>query len=180
MVILVCDTVSGKEYNRAIFIDLPLLFNKPTIIHEGFVKLANSDMVVEKDMIYYTFTSTVDYDDFQHIALAIEDTLANIEATTDVEKEEKKTILRETLEVTCQLIEEKVVPKSLLNPICKFISKNGEFSDLTTKTLLETVITFDNNVKSLKQVNALRSAKKTIDYLWEDDWQHPREVGETE
>ena len=177
---LVCDTVSGKEYNRAIFIDLPLLFNKPTIIHEGFVKLANSDMVVEKDMMYYTFTSTVDYDDFQHIALAIEDTLANIEATTDVEKEEKKTILRETLEVTCQLIEEKVVPKSLLNPICKFISKNGEFSDLTTKTLLETVIAFDNNVKSLKQVNALRSAKKTIDYLWEDDWRHPREVGETE
>ena len=84
------------------------------------------------------------------------------------------------LEVTCQLIEEKVVPKSLLNPICKFISKNGEFSDLTTKTLLETVIAFDNNVKSLKQVNALRSAKKTIDYLWEDDWRHPREVGETE
>ena len=177
---LVCDTVSGKEYNRAIFIDLPLLFNKPTLIHEGFVKLANKDMVVEKDMMYYTGTDTVDFDDFQHVALAIEDKLVNIESITNVDNEEKKTILRETLEVTCQLIEEKVVPKSLLNPICKFISKNGEFSDLTTKMLLETVISFDNNVKSLKQVNALRSAKNTIDFYWENDWSAPREAEETE
>lgn len=177
---LVCDTVSGKEYNRAIFIDLPLLFNKPTLIHEGFVKLANKDMVVEKDMMYYTNTNTVDFDDFQHIALAVEDKLANIESITNIDNEEKKTILRETLEVTCQLIEEKVVPKSLLNPICKFISKNGEFSDLTTKMLLETIISFDNNVKSLKQVNALRSAKNTIDFYWENDWSAPRETEETE
>lgn len=177
---LVCDTVSGKEYNRAIFIDLPLLFNKPTLIHEGFVKLASKDMVVEKDMMYYTGTDTVDFDDFQHVALAIEDKLVNIESITNIDNEEKKTILRETLEVTCQLIEEKVVPKSLLNPICKFISKNGEFSDLTTKMLLETVISFDNNVKSLKQVNALRSAKNTIDFYWENDWSAPREAEETE
>ena len=175
---LVCGTVSGKEYNRALFIDLPILFNKPTLLHEGFLKLANSEMVVEKDMIYYTSSDVVDYTDFQHIALAIEEAKKVIEDVPNVDKEPEVVITREILEVLCELIEEKVVPKSLLNSLFNLMSKDIEFTPFTVKYLLESLITFDNNVKTLKQVNALRFAKRTIDERWGKNKGKPKNTSE--
>lgn len=181
---LVCGTVSGKAYNRAIFVDLPILFNKPTSIHQGFVKLASPDMPIQKDMIYYTSTEEVDYNDYQHIALAIEDTMNSMQKDLiSVDKEEKKEIYREALEVVCRLIELKVMPKSLLNPVFNYINKDLEscsITTLTTQYLLQALILFDNNVKALKQVNALREAKSIIDALHKEEWSNRREVVDSE
>lgn len=172
---LVCGTVSGKGQNRIISIDLPILFNKPTIIHEGFLELANPKMPVEKDMIYYTETEIVDYSDYQHIQLAVEAKLEEIDKTLQsIDDEDKRVILRESLDVLCTLIDEKVMPKSLLLPICRFLD-NDEFDALTTKKLLKALISFDNNVKTLKHINALRGAKPIIDRLYWGEWCNEKE-----
>ena len=169
---LVCGTVSREGYNRALFIDFPILFNKPTIIHEGFIELANPKMTVEKDMVYYTKTDAVDYTDYQHIALAIDDYMSNIELTTPSIRESKdnKAILREPVDVICELIEEKIVPKSLLFHMAGYLDKQIEDGkELTRNSLLEAVIAFDGNVKALKQINALRGCKSVIDRMLTDE-----------
>ena len=169
---LVCGTVSREGYNRALFIDFPILFNKPTIIHEGFIELANPKMTVEKDMVYYTKTDIVDYTDYQHIALAIDDYMLNIELTTPSIRESKdnKAILREPVDVICELIEEKIVPKSLLFHMAGYLDKQIEDGkELTRNSLLEAVIAFDGNVKALKQINALRGCKSVIDRMLTDE-----------
>ena len=169
---LVCGTVSREGYNRALFIDFPILFNKPTIIHELFIELANPKMTVEKDMVYYTKTDIVDYTDYQHIALAIDDYMLNIELTTPSIRESKdnKAILREPVDVICELIEEKIVPKSLLFHMAGYLDKQIEDGkELTRNSLLEAVIAFDCNVKALKQINALRGCKKVIDRMLIED-----------
>lgn len=177
---LVCGTVTGKGQNRAIFIDLPILFNKPTKIHEGYIELANAQMPVEKDMIYYTDSRDVDYFDFQHVALAIEDAKNNIEDVKTIDEEDSNVILRESMEVLCNLIELKVIPKSLLLPICKFMNNNeiGLSKALTTQNLLKTIIAFDENVKTIKQINAIRGGKDIIDRLYKDVWSNNREIEE--
>lgn len=177
---LVCGTVTGKGQNRAIFIDLPILFNKPTKIHEGYIELANAQMPVEKDMIYYTDSRDVDYFDFQHVALAIEDAKNNIEDVKTIDEEDSNVILRESMEVLCNLIELKVIPKSLLFPICKFMNNNeiGLSKALTTQNLLKTIIAFDENVKTIKQINAIRGGKDIIDRLYKDVWSNNREIEE--
>lgn len=175
---LVCGTKTGK-FNRTLFIDLPILFNKPTIIHEGFLKLASPDMPVEKDMIYYTSSKEVDFDDYQHIQLAIEDTMNNMEQIEDYTQEEKKNVLREPLEVLCNLAEEKVIPKNFIFPIQSYMEKTYHieegFNTLTTHLILETLMAFDNNVKNIKQLNALLNAKNNIDILYKEDWSNARE-----
>ena len=162
---LVCGTVSREGYNRAIFIDFPILFNKPAIIHEGFIALANPKMIVEKDMMYYDNTETVDYGDYQHIALAINDYLKNIDKDVlAIDKSEDTLILREPVDAICTLIEEKVVPKSLLFHIAGFLDKRlEEGKALSVHSLLEAIVSFDNNVKSIKLINALRGCKNTIE-----------------
>lgn len=177
---LVCGTVTGKGQNRAIFVDLPILFNKPTKIHEGFIELANAKMAVEKDMIYYTDSRDVDYFDFQHIALAIQDAKDNIEPTTSVDEEDSNVIFRESMDVLCALTDLKVVPKSLLLPMCKFMNNNeiGLSKALTTQNLLKTIISFDENVKTIKQINSMRGSKDTIDRLYKEVWCNKDETEE--
>lgn len=161
---LVCGTVSREGYNRGIFIDFPILFNKPAIIHEGFIELANPKMEVEKDMIYYTSTEQVDYADFQHIALAIESAMSNIDMDTpSLRKEEDKLILREPVDAICTLIEEKVVPKSLLFHLAGYLDNRiEEGKALSVNSFVEAIVSFDGNVKALKQINAMRGCKDTI------------------
>lgn len=162
---LVCGTVSKEGYSRILSVDLPVLFNKPTMLHQGFLKLANSKMEIEKDMCYYTQSKEVDYSEYQHIQLAIEDTKANMEDLLSIDDEPEIDILREPVAVVCELVNEDVVPKSLLTPIASFLEEKldtGELNTLSTKTLTETCILFDLNLKSLKQVNALRNCKNYI------------------
>lgn len=176
---LVCGTVTGKGQNKAIFIDLPILFNKPTIIHEGYIELANAQMPVEKDMIYYTQSNVVDYYDFQHVALAIQDVKDKFSSitTTSVDKEPPKVIYREAMDVLCELAELKSVPKTLVLPIERFMEKNeiGSVKPLTTQNLLVSLISFDENIKSIKQINALRDSKNIIDSLHKEKWSIKRE-----
>lgn len=163
---LVCGTVSKEGYSRILTIDLPILFNKPTTLHEGFLKLANPKMDVEKDMVYYTCSSDVDYNDYQHIQLAIVDKLNNMPEMVSLDREDSKLITREPVAVICELVDEKVIPKSLLNPIAKYIDGQiDEGKPITNISFTETCILFDQNVKSLKQVNGLRSCKDYIDNI---------------
>jgi len=168
---LVCGTVSREGYNRALFIDFPILFNKPTIVHEGFIELANPKMPIEKDMIYYTDTQVVDYNDYQHIALAIEDFCQQIDTSIlSVDKEEDQPILKESVEIICALVEEKIVPKSLFFHIVGFLDKQFEDGyEFTINNLVKAVISFDNNVKSLKQINGLRMCKDVIKKLYQEE-----------
>lgn len=165
-------------FNRALFIDLPLLFNKSAIIHEGFIELANPNMSVEKDMIYYTNSNIIDYEDFQHIKLAIEEAFVKIKDIPDVNEEQDKIIYRDPMEVICNLADMKVIPKSLIQPIYKYVSEileeKGE-QIFNTSFVLNVLMIFDNNVKSLKQVNALRESKTCIDLLYESNWQNKLE-----
>jgi len=177
---LVCGTVSKEGYSRILSIDLPVLFNKPTTLHEGFLKLANSKMDVEKDMIYYTRSSEVDYEEYQHIQLAIEDKLNNIPEETPLDKEESVEITREPVAVICELVDEKVVPKSLLTPMAKYIDAQIEDGKIITNTsLVEACIVFDQNVKSIKQVNSLRDCKSYIDCMCIDVEEVRELVGQT-
>lgn len=168
---LVCGTVSREGYNRALFIDFPILFSKPTIIHEGFLELANPKMVVEKDMVYYDKTDIVDFNDYQHIALAIEDYKNNIDLTTpSINDEEDAPILKESVEVICSLVDEKVVPKSLLFHLVGYLDKQlEEGKDITINSLIKAIIVFDNNVKSLKQINGLRGCKDVVNRLFREE-----------
>ena len=168
---LVCGTVSREGYNRALFIDFPILFNKPTIIHEGFIELANPKMTVEKDMVYYTSTEVVDFSDYQHIALAIDDFRTNIDTTEpSLKDEEDAPILKESVEVICSLVEEKVVPKPLLFHIVGYLDKQLEDGgEITINSLIKAIIVFDNNVKSLKQINGLRGCKDVVNRLFREE-----------
>lgn len=164
---LVCGTVSREGYNRALFIDFPILFNKPAKIHEGFIELANPKMVVEKDMVYYDTSYDVDFDIHQHIALAIAEYLSDIDADKpSLDKIEDKPILKESVEIVCKLVEEKVLPKSLLFHLVGFLDKQlEEGKEITFCNLIKAITAFDNNVKSLKQINALRECKDTVEEL---------------
>lgn len=165
---LVCGTVSREGYNRALFIDFPILFNKPARLHEGFIQLANNKMIVEKDMVYYTESDEVDYSDYQHIALAIEDKKNNIDTDmVAIDKSEDTPILRESVDAICTLIEEKVVPKSLLFHLAGYLDDRlEEGKQLSAHSLLEAVIAFDENVKSIKQINAMRGCKGAIERVF--------------
>lgn len=167
---LVCGTVSREGYNKALFIDFPILFNKPTLLHEGFFKLANPNMEVEKDMSYYELTEEVDYAEYQHVALAISDKLTaglSLKEPIEVGGESDITILKEGVEVVCTLIEEKIMPKSLLNSVVKILDERIEIGQpLTVNSLVETLILFDESVKSLKQVNGLRDSLNKIKSLY--------------
>lgn len=165
---IVCGTVSKEGFNRALFIDLPVLFNKPTILHEGFIELANPRMDIEKDMIYYTDTQTVDYLSYQHIALALEDAKEQIDINTkSVNDTESVDILREPTQVILELVDEKVVPKSLMSGLINYLDKKVEDGYILTDIrVLKALIAFDENVKNLKAVNNLRSSKDTIQRLY--------------
>lgn len=164
---LVCGTVSKEGFTRVLFVDLPLIFSKPTTLHEGFLKLANSNMAVEKDMVYYTNTEEVNYDEYQHIALALEDKLPNVPAVKSVDEEEDTDFDRSSTDIVCELVDNNAIPKSLLTPLCKYIDKTYYEENLafTKHRLLESIIIFDLTVKSLKHVNMLRSAKAVIDEM---------------
>jgi hypothetical protein len=122
-------------------------------------------------MIYYERTEQVDYENYQHIAIALEEYKKNIDKEApSINDLEDKPILRESVETVCQLVEEKVIPKSLLFHVVGYLDKQiDEGMELSVNNLIKSLILFDNNVKSIKQINLLRECKSTVERLFVEE-----------
>lgn len=152
--------IEKTKYNRCLVVDFPILLNKPVRIHDGFFKLPQEDDILDTNYFYYNSSSEVDMDDYQHVALAIQDAIQATEETgwTSIDNIEDTKILREPEEVSCMLAEEKVIPKNLIAPIAKFLADKLEFETgvLTVKNTTESILKYEGNLKSIKQVTNIR------------------------
>lgn len=152
--------IEKTKYNRCLVVDFPILLNKPVRIHDGFFKLPQEDDILDTNYFYYNSSSEVDMDDYQHVALAIQDAIQATEETgwASIDNVEDTKILREPEEVSCMLAEEKVIPKNLIVPIAKFLADKLEFETgvLTVKNTTESILKYEGNLKSIKQVTNIR------------------------
>lgn len=146
-------------YNKCVVVDFPILLNKPTVLHEAFFKMPNEKSIVERDLIYYSTTAEVDFNDYQHIALAVEDKVVEVKGNTEVtplDENKDSFILREPEEVVCMLVEEKVIPKTIMSGVVGYIRTEMEGVQLTVNKLTEVLLSYEGNLKGIKQTTNLR------------------------
>ena len=156
----VYENIKKDKYNRCLVVDFPILLNKPVRIHDGFFKLPQEDDIMDNNYFYYNSTTDVDMNDYQHVALAIQDAIQATEETewASLDTTEDTKVLREPEEVSCMLVEGKIIPKNLLTPIAKYLADKLEFETgvLTVNNITESILKYEGNLKSIKQVTNLR------------------------
>lgn len=158
--------IAKENYNRCVVIDFPILLNKDVVLHDAFFKMPTETSIVPRDLFYYNNSTVVDFADFQHISLAVESKIneAKDEEIVAMDKSENNPfILRETAEVLAMLVEDKILPKTVFQGILGYVENELEGVQLTVNKLTEVVLSYEGNLKSLKQVT---SARDCYNYLY--------------
>ena len=165
---VISTDIQKNEENHVLVVDFPLLLNKKPLIHKAYYELPNETFVTQVEHIHYLETTEVELGvDYNTIKEAIDDNLDFLEEA--VVLEEAQDILREPELVTLALIELKYIPKSLSTKITDYVTKNTK-GVLTTKSLENLVLDFEEELRKYKQVTSLRSVNGNgvLDYLNSD------------
>ena len=160
------DNIAKDKFNRCLVIDFPILLNKPLRINDGFFRLPQESEISDNNTYYYNTSEEIDMTEYQHVALAIQDKLNDAECTgwPSMDVIEDVNILREPTEVCCVMVDEKVIPKTILTGLVEYIETNSELGNftMTINNLTETILKFEGNLRNIKQVTNLRGC---YDYL---------------
>lgn len=171
------DEVKKDQYNRCTIIDFPIMLNKPVIIHDGFYKMPTETSLVDNDSFYYISSTEVDFMDYQHVAVAIEciieDMDIEIKSVTD---NPRVSILRENEDVVTALLGDKIIPKTIILGVLSALNKRTEFETLTHASLVEILLAFEGNLKNIKQVTNLRNCYNFIKDVYASDREEKEEL----
>jgi len=160
------DKLEEGKYNLGIFIDYPLLLNKTPVVNIGFYYVPKKGEDNYKNL--YVETQTINFDDYHSLDLLIEDVLnikiKEIEEQKIIETLKDIMLLREIDEVLLKLCKEKVIPKSYVKKISKYIFKN-ELLLPNVFSLIDLLLSYEPNFNSYKQVFKIRSCVYNINLI---------------
>lgn len=141
--------------NQVLVVDFPITLNKPVVIHRAFYTLPDDTFVTPVEHIHYLTSDEIDFDlDYKDIKAAIEDKRGFL-TETDLVTAEEEDILRDSDVVALALVEAGTISKSYKDKVEAYIETNrGEV--LNTTKLESLVLDFDEELRSYKQVRALR------------------------
>lgn len=151
--------VQKEGFNKCLLLDFPIILCKPPILHEAFFMIPTESNNKERDIVYYNSSIEVNFNEYQHIALAVDDELNNMLEDVELvsmEDREDNFILREVGEIICELAEDKIVPKTLISSITGYIETNLEGLQLSINKLSKIILDYEGNMKNIKQLTNLR------------------------
>ena len=169
---------SKDKVQNAVFVNVPVLLNKDVSLAYGHMKLTkdlekDTDVQLDNNISYYVTDVIADQFEHQHIAVALEDFINGL---TDEEEESEElfnTNQYATFEFdnfVADLVEKKVLPKTLFTPIVTYLAKEFEFdSAVKLSKLAKIILYFSSNLTKFKQVDTLRSNLSSAIYTFKDN-----------
>lgn len=155
------EAISKGGYTEGLLVEIPILLHKKSTINHCYFKMSSESTISNVDKVFYTASSEVDFNQYQHIALAVEEEKANF-VTTNIE-EMKDPLLRETEVVVGELVENKVIPKNYFQKISNYVNNKSEHFTLTYQNFTELVLEFEDNFNTIKAVSHLRTIQQVLD-----------------
>lgn len=153
--LIVSEDIKRDVENQVLAIDFPILMNKKVVIHKALYTLPADNAIVPIEHIEYLTSEEIDLDvDYNSVKAAVEDRLDFI-SDKNRKEAEPEVILREPEVVGLALVQLETIPRSYLEKVTTHIKDNTK-GDLTTKTLEDLVLDFDEELRSYKQVTKLR------------------------
>lgn len=158
------------KYNLGLFVDYPIMLNKPPQVHTGMYYVPEEGEDHYKSL--YLDTIEVDFNDYNDLDLLIEDYLGNVSVLSRediIESLSSTLVLKEVEEVLGLLAKEKVFPKSYVRKISKYAHKNGLLLT-SVMSYINLILEYEDNVKGYKSVSRLRQVRKyLLDILLEKE-----------
>ena len=141
--------------NQVLAVDFPIMLNKKPVIHQALYTLPNDTFTTPIEHIHYITSDEVDLEmEYNDIKQAIDSVITFF--SDEIKAEEPKDILREPEVVALALAENKVIPNSYIQKVGDYIKDNLK-GTLTTTSLENFVLDYDETFRNYKQVTSIRS-----------------------